>query len=187
MINSLNSRIQSCCRALRRGECIAYPTEAVWGLGCDPHNRHAVATILRMKQRPIYKGLILAAGHIDDFAFLIDRLAPDMRAKVASSWPGHVTWLVPHHNLVPGFISGNSDKVAVRVSAHPVVGALSKAFGGPIVSTSANPAGRPSALNQLEVRRYFRNEALVCASGRVGVEKRASRIIDAETGKVLRA
>lgn len=186
-MSPLNPRIQQCVRALHRGDCVAYPTEAVWGLGCDPFNQHAVERILRIKRRPVEKGLILAASDISAFAFLIKRLPAAIQAKVAASWPGHVTWLIPHYNLVPDYVSGSSNKVAVRVSAHPTVGALSAAFGGPIISTSANPAGQPSATRSFAVRRYFRQENLIYANGRVGSEHGASRIIDAETGEIYRS
>lgn len=179
-------KIQYCARAMQAGKCVAYPTEGVWGLGCDPWNSHAVNSILKLKNRPASKGLILISGDIHDFDFLLNALDQVTVEKIKATWPGHTTWLVPHLGLIPKFISGDSDKVAVRVSAHPLVAQLSKAFGGPIVSTSANPAGKPSAMNALQVRRYFSRHDLSIAPGRVGQQKTASSIIDACTGTLIR-
>ncbi len=183
-----SQNIKTCADALVDGKCIAYPTEAVWGLGCDPDNEVAVNEILRLKQRPVEKGLILVAADIEHFSFLLRDLPPITLDKMRARWPGHVTWLVPHHQRVRSFICGESDKVAIRVSAHPLVQALGRAYGQALVSTSANPAGLDPALTQDQVRDYFgENSALVYASGEVGLEQRPSTIIDAETGVVIRS
>lgn len=181
------AQIQTCVQALKQGRCIAYPTEAVWGLGCDPNHEQAVAEILRLKRRPVEKGLILAADDISAFSELIADLPADIVGKMHASWPGHVTWLVPHNSRVPAFVSGDSDKVAIRVSAHPIVRALSEGFAGPIVSTSANPAGSAEARTSDQVRAYFNaEERLVYAPGSVGAEQKPSTIIDALSGDILR-
>ena len=185
-LEASDHNIYACVSAIQCGECIAYPTEAVWGLGCDPTNLDAIREILRIKQRPPEKGLILVASDMAHIAYLLDGLERSIIDKMKASWPGHTTWLVPHKGSVPNLISGDSDKVAVRVSAHPVVQALCSAYGGALVSTSANPAGLPAALTESEVRHYFQQEPLVYASGKVGNEARASRIIDAHTGDILR-
>lgn len=181
-----HSNIQDCVNALKRGACIAYPTEAVWGLGCNPSDIDAIKNILRIKQRPMEKGLILAAASIDQVAYLLEGIESAILEKMKQSWPGHVTWLVPHNDKVSPWVSGDSDKVAIRVSAHPVVQALCSSYGAAIVSTSANPAGLPSACTEAEVKHYFSEEPLVYAPGTVGSEARPSTIIDAHTGKVLR-
>lgn len=180
-------KLQLCAHAILAGGCVAYPTEAVWGLGCDPFNRHAVETILRLKTRPVSKGLILISGCAAHFDFLLNDMDSRVCERIHTAWPGHVTWLVPHRGCVPEFVSGDSDKVAIRFSAHPVVRALSQRFGGAIVSTSANPAGLAPALNATDARRYFGNAPLLYAPGTVGKPNRPSRIIDALSGQTLRA
>lgn len=179
--------IQTCVNALKAGHCIAYPTEGVWGLGCDPNNKVALEEILRIKQRPIEKGLILIASDIAHFEFLLNDLPLSILDKMKARWPGHVTWLVPHKNRVSTNVSGNSDKVAIRVSAHPLVQALGQAYSAPFISTSANPAGLPAAETLEQVKAYFSSEPkLVFAPGEVGVAQGPSTIIDADTGKILR-
>jgi L-threonylcarbamoyladenylate synthase len=178
--------IDSCVQLLREGKPIAYPTEGVWGLGCDPADSDAVRSILELKQRPASKGLILIGSREQHFAELLHRLPGSIREKIIASSAQHITWLVPHGGLVSPLIHGDSDKVAIRLSAHPIVVALTEAFGSAIVSTSANPAGRPSALTAQEVVEYF-DGAIQCAPGEVGRSAKASTIIDAASGAIIRA
>lgn len=183
---SYNPRIQRAAHRLAAGGVVAYPTEAVWGLGCDPNNPEAVGRILALKHRPWDKGLILVAADIAQFAPLVERLDKGLQAQLTDSWPGPVTWLVPAAGLVPEWIRGRFDSVALRVTDHPIAAALSRAFGGPIVSTSANPAGKPAARSALGVRRYFRNQLDDITPGLVGERTRPSEIRDLLSGDVLR-
>lgn len=169
------------------GDVIAYPTEAVWGLGCAPHNECAVDTLLALKHRPVEKGLILVAATMAQLGSLITDLPAEQQRTLAASWPGPVTWLVPNNGSVPQWITGQHHTVAVRVSAHPLVQGLCKAFGGPVVSTSANPQGKPPALNRLTVQRYFRNKGVVTLPGTLGQQAKPSEIRDLSSGNILRA
>ena len=141
--------------ALHSGGVIACPTEAVWGLSCDPFNELAVAKLLNLKRREMSKGLVLVAAHESQLAHLLQGLQASARARLSLSWPGPTTWLVPHCHRVPHWVHGDHDTVAVRVSAHPVVRALCEGFGGVLVSSSANPAGSLPAHQGFQVRRYF--------------------------------
>src|SRR5690606_22186960 len=148
-------RIRLAARYLRGGGVIAYPTEGVWGLGCDPDNEDAVARLQALKQRDPAKGLILIAASIEQVRPYLGGLNQDQLRKLASTWPGAYTWIVPDNGAAPLWVTGGKPGLALRVSAHPVVRALCEAFGGPLISTSANPAGRPAPLSALRVRRYF--------------------------------
>lgn len=176
-------------RALRDGGVIAYPTEAVWGLGCDPFNEPAVQRLLQIKQRPVEKGLILIAGALAQLDGLVDwdALPVVRRDAVLASWPGPHTWLVPATARVPRVITGAHDSVAVRVSAHPQVVALCEAFGGVLVSTSANLAGQPAATRRAELDPSLLNRIDAVLIGEVGIRTTPSTIRDARTGTVLRA
>src|SRR5690606_26822027 len=129
------------------GGVIAYPTEAVWGLGCDPFDAAAVLRLLAVKQRHVDKGLILVASRPAQLDGLADwdALPRDRRDAVFASWRGPNNWIVPATTRVRRWIAGAHDGVAMRVSAHPVVAALCAAFDGVLVSTSANRAGEPPA------------------------------------------
>ena len=181
--------IEHTVSALRRGGVVAYPTEAVWGLGCDPLDETAVMRLLAIKQRTVDKGLILVAGSVEQLDGLVDwaTLPPERRDAVEAGWPGPNTWIVPCTARVPAWISGGHAGVAARVSAHPVVVALCTAFGRPIVSTSANLSGQPPAFS-----RYVLDPALLAqldavAPGETGGLAAPTAIRDARTGEVLRA
>ena len=182
----LSPLVLECGQAMSRGEVIAYPTEGVWGLGADPENVPAIKRLLFMKARPRSKGLILISGELSHFTQLLETLPSATVSAMKESWPGHVTWLVPHQNLVSPWVCGDSTKVAIRVTQHPTVKALSKVFGRAFISTSANPAGEPSALSADEVRGYFRDYPMLYAPGEIGGAVGASKIVDAETGETIR-
>jgi L-threonylcarbamoyladenylate synthase len=176
-------------RILRRGGVIAYPTEAVWGLGCDPRDGAATLRLLALEEREVDKGLILiAAGEAQLVPFVdFDALAESQRAAVRESWPGPNTWIVPASPGAPRWITGAHEGIAVRVTAHPGVIALCEAFGGALVSTSANRAGMPA------VATFDALDPAVVAGvdgvlqGETGGLERPSAIRDARTGAVLRA
>jgi len=173
---------------LHRGGVIAYPTEGVWGLGCDPFDEAAVLRILALKQRPVEKGLIIVAAGVDQIAALLESLTEAERATVLASWPGPTTWLLPDPaQLVPTWIKGKFATVAVRVSAHPDVVRLCRAFDGPLVSTSANPADAPPALSRLRVLTWFGRELDYVVPGRLGGQRGPSTIRDLHSATPVRA
>ena len=172
-------------RVIKSGGVIAYPTEAVYGLGCHPGNYQAVKRILRLKQRPVHKGLILIAADISQLEQYISFPDQTIREHVLTTWPGPVTWVLPARPAVPGWIRGNHDSVAVRVSNHPLVRELCSRTG-PIVSTSANPAGRPPARSLLKVMNYFGQSIDYILPGRTGLHRNPTEIRDAKSGKILR-
>lgn len=179
-------RMRLAADILHGGGVLAYPTEAVYGLGCDPFDARAVQRLLLLKRRPVEKGLIVVASRPEQLAPLLGALTPAQRAQLDASWPGPNTWVLPNRGFFPVWITGGPDRVAVRVSAHPVVQALCDAFGGPLVSTSANRAGRPPARTTLAVRLRFGAELDAIVSGDTGGAAKPTIIRDLETGRVLR-
>lgn len=169
---------------LRRGGIIAYPTEAVFGLGCDPDAAVAVRRILALKRRPESKGLILIAAGLEQLDPYVAPLDAGQRRRVQA---GRVTWLVPARPETPRWLRGAHDTLAVRVTAHPIAVALCRAAGMPLVSTSANPGGRPPARTALAVRRQLGQGVDLIVPGAVGGAARPSEIRDLLTGNVLRA
>lgn len=182
------SDIAEVTEVLRRDGVVAYPTEAVWGLGCDPRSEAATLRLLALKQREVGKGLILIAADETQLAAFVamDALDATQRAAVRASWPGPNTWIMPASASAPRWITGDHTGIAVRVSAHPGVIALCMAFGGAIVSTSANRAGQPA------VRAFAELDTAILASvdaileGETGGLDRPSVIRDARSGAVLR-
>lgn len=180
--------IAAAVRALHGGGVIGYPTEAVWGLGCDPFNQSAVQRLLAIKQRPLDKGLIMVAASVDQLNGLADwdALPTGRRDAVLASWPGPNTWIVPATGRVPRWITGDHDGVALRVSDHPVVAALCSAFG-PITSTSANPAGKSPARTREELDDLLVLQLEALVGGETSGLTSPTPIRDARTGEVLRA
>jgi len=180
--------MQQVIDALRRGGVIACPTEAVWGLGCDPFDQAAVMRLLAIKQREVAKGLLLVAAGTGQLDGLVDwaALPPDRRDAVLASWPGATTWVLPATARVPRWITGDHDGVAVRVTAHPQLAALCRGFGGPLVSTSANTAGEPPARGEAELDPGLRSAMDAILPGETGGLERPTPIRDARTGAGLR-
>lgn len=172
----------------RDGQVFAYPTEAVYGLGCDPQNERAVHKILTLKSREVEKGMILIAS---DFAqieayVLFDQLPLASQQTILASWPGPATWLLPKSTYTPDWISGDSNMVAVRVSSHPLVRDICQHLQQAMVSTSANPAGKPPALSIQEVKDYF-DDKLQIVEGDLGSQGSPSKIFHSLTMETIRA
>ena len=172
---------------LRAGDVIAYPTEAVYGLGCDPANDRALRAILSIKKRSADAGLILIAHSFDCLSPYIGVVSQEQLARAQATWPGHVTWLFPRSPSVSGLLAGSHKTIAVRITAHAVCRSLCAAFGGAIVSTSANPSGKPPAMNPQEVTAYFPDSLAGVVRGRLGGRSKPSEIRDLATGNLMRA
>jgi L-threonylcarbamoyladenylate synthase len=186
-VPELNPWILGCAvRTLRAGGVVAYPTEAVYGLGCDPFNEHAVLRLLAIKGRAVDKGLILIAADHDQLERLLLPCRADTLAPVLESWPGPSTWILPAHPRVPVWLTGGSGSIAVRVTAHPLAASLCRRFGGPLISTSANRSGRPPARTALRARRALGNRVDYFVTGPTGGAARPSEIRDARDGRLLR-
>lgn len=173
---------------LRAGRVIAYPTEGVWGLGCDPRNEAAVLKLLAIKERPVEKGMILIAADLKQLRpwLSLDALPVDRLAEALGSWPGPHTWILPASADAPRWITGEHDGIAVRISAHPPVIALCNAFGGPLVSTSANLSGRPAPRERDEFDPELLARIDGITTGETGGLQRPTPIRDARSGAVLR-
>ncbi|QJQ94498.1 MULTISPECIES: L-threonylcarbamoyladenylate synthase [Halomonadaceae] len=181
-----SASVSFAAKALRQGGVVAYPTEAVWGLGCDPCNDVALTALLRLKQRDPAKGMILIAGDINQFAPYLEGLPLELHAPLVASWPGPNTWLVPDNGHAHPLVRGGHDRVALRVSNHPLVQALCAAFEGPVVSTSANHSGEAPAMTADDIAECFGGELAAILEGELGGLERPSTIRDLVSGRVLR-
>ena len=178
-------RLCTLVRALKNGAVIAYPTEAVFGLGCDPGNEMAVRRLLTIKQRSIKKGLIVIAAEIAQLQAFIEPLSAADSKRLASTWPGPVTWLLPARHA-PVWLRGCHETLAVRVTAQPLVAQLCRAFGGPLVSTSANISTRPPARSALHVRRQLGSLVDDIVTGKTGGASRPTEIRDLRSERIVR-
>lgn len=184
-MSAIHTRLAVSC--LQAGGIVAYPTEAVWGLGCDPLDRQAVLRLLQIKNRAVEKGMILVAASMEQITHLLDPLSDEQREMLAQSWPGPVTWLIPDRTQrIPWWIKGAHETVAVRVSAHPEVKALCQQFGGTVVSTSANRSGYPPARSRLQLMKQLGEDVDYVLPGQLGGRNAPSTIRDLQTGSCLR-
>jgi L-threonylcarbamoyladenylate synthase len=177
--------ITTAAEQLKAGKVIAYPTEAVYGLGCDPLNEQAVMHLLHIKHRPIEKGLILIAASLQQLEpYLL--LNDEILARITPTWPGAVTWLIPAQASVPVWLTGEHNTLAVRVTAHPIAQQLCACYGGAIVSTSANASTEPALKTAAQVFTAFADSDIFVLDGKVGELAQETAIYDAMSAKRLR-
>ena len=179
-------------KALKQGDLIAYPTEAVWGLGCDPFNAKAVDKLLSLKGRTVDKGLIVVAANVDQCRLITQHLPPELRSRFQTHCERveptqrATTWVIPNNNAMPRWITGQFNTVAVRVSRHPIVVELCQAFDCMMVSTSANLSGQVAAQNRHQVEDTFLNRVQVYVDGSLGGQQQTSELRHLVTNEVLR-
>ena len=180
------AQIAEAAALLRAGGVLAYPTEAVFGLGCDPDNHAAFEKIFALKQRPPEQGVLLIASDFSQIADWIDAPAEAI-ARAQATWPGAHTWIFPRSPRVPEWVAGGHSGIALRITAHPAAAALCRAFGGPIVSTSANVHGQPPARSAEEAETMFSEGLEGVLHGPTGGLQRPTPIADAISGVIIRA
>lgn len=179
-------RLERAVRILADGGLIAYPTEAVYGLGCLPGERKTVERLLQIKNRSWRKGLILIASSFDQLSPLVRLPENDLREEVLASWPGPVTWVLEARRGVPAWLGGGRPSLAVRVTDHSLARSLCERLESPLISTSANRGGRPPLKRPLEVRREFGSEIDDILVGPLGAQIKPTEIRDGRSGKTLR-
>ena len=178
--------IREAVRRIAAGGIIAYPTETLYGLGCDPFNGPAVLRLLALKRRAVEQGLILIASHFWQVESLMAPLPTATRQHVM--YPGRqpVTWVLPCRAEVPYWMRGSHHSLAIRITTHPLAACLCDRWGGPLVSTSANIHGQRPATSPLSVRKAFRDELDYVLHDPAVATNRPSEIRDGITGAILR-
>ena len=176
-------KINEAAAWLHKGNIIFYPTEAVYGVGADPMNQAACASILDIKGRSSSAGFIIIASELQQLSSFIDSSV--MSQLVHFKWPKHTTYILPKSKQCPTWLVGQFSTIACRITQHPTTRLLCEAFGGAIVSTSANPSGLPPARTKQALIDYFGKKSAI-VSGRLGRAKKPSTIIDWATNQVLR-
>jgi L-threonylcarbamoyladenylate synthase len=188
MKSAVQNMVQA-VEALRSGGVVAYPTEAVYGLGCDPRQRAAFDKLFALKQRPPTHGVLLIGADFEQVAPYIDLMATPAAAieRARATWPGPHTWIFPRAAVTPAWLVGAHAGIALRVTAHPLAAALCRAFGGALVSTSANRHGEPPARDADGVRAIFGARVDAILQGDIGGLERPTPIRDAISGDFLRS
>jgi L-threonylcarbamoyladenylate synthase len=172
---------------LQAGEVIAYPTEAVYGLGCDPLNREAIYRILELKGRHAAAGFVLIASWFSQLEPWIAPLSPELIDRAMQAWPGPVTWLFPRAAHVPDYVAGSHPTIALRLTAHGPSRELCDALGSALISTSANPSAEVPARSAQQVADYFGDRIAGILDGELGNSDKPSEIRDLVSGNIIRA
>ena len=170
---------------IRSGKLIAYPTESIYGIGCDPFNENAVNKVFDIKTRPRSKPMILVASKISQLHKIIQ--ISKLTNEVRESWPGHITWIIPCKDECPPWLMERRNKtIAVRISSHPVIIEICKILGEPIISTSANKSNEQPISLSSKLIDAFNNEIDFLVKGELGNQDNPSIIKDMKTGLILR-
>lgn len=180
---------------LKQGKLLAYPTESIWGIGCDPFNKQAVDDLLALKNRPMHKGLIVITDTIERIENFLLHLPKCRQDEIQQSWQADIkqatTWLFDVNHLpltMPAWIIGRHHSLAIRKIAHPAIAELCALMNNPyrfLVSTSCNPDGELPAHDLTKAIEYFGKEIYYFKQDTLGLEA-PSQIRHSLTGQVVR-
>ena len=168
----------------KEGGVFAYPTEAVYGLGCDPDNEEAVERLLLIKNRPASKGLILIASN---FSQVEKYLQPLNKAQQAFTTPSDTTYIFPALDTAPKWLTGDFHSLAIRITKHSLVRELCETLNSALVSTSANLSGEPPAKSSIEVSNQLENKVDAILDGKLGDLLTPTVIRDSISGEIIRS
>ena len=184
----LERGIELAAEFLRSDGVVAYPTDTLYGLGCDSLSPKALARLLRVKGRSDDKGLPLLLADPDDVELVARPDSPHFHALANAFWPGPLTLVVEPVPGLPGPVLGPTGAVGLRVPDHEVPRALARALGKPIVGTSANPSGGPDPLTAQDVERTLGGAIDYIVDGGPARRGQPSTVVDitGERPKILR-
>ncbi len=173
---------------LNHGGLLAYPTEAVWGLGCNPFDESAVRDLFALKSRDTNKGVILL---FPSRAALLPYLTQASELNSIEENPLRpTTYIVNVNQRIPASVKGEHQRLAIRICQQPNVQAILEKINYPLVSTSLNPQGLQAAKYNFQVQRYFsralQNGDLAISKGSVGNALKPSRIFDIQQQTIIR-
>jgi L-threonylcarbamoyladenylate synthase len=172
-------------QVLTAGGVIAYPTETVWGFGCIPTYTQAVERILEIKGRSARKGLIIIAANQQQLMPWVANLSEKQWQTLSTQTERPTTWIVPASERVPPLVTGGRATIAVRITSHPQIARLCSQVG-PIVSTSANRSGKPVVVSRFQCIQQFASDVDWVLPGDCGSPGQSSRIVDMQTGQIIR-
>lgn len=185
MNSSFFSSLKYCVKKLNKNKVIAYPTESIFGLGCNPDSKVAVNKLLFLKKRNLNKGLILISGNYDQLKPYIIEKKIKNKKNILLKNKFFITYLVPAKLNVPFWLTGNSKYIAIRITKNKFAKNLCLFYKKPIVSTSANLSGEKPCLNREEIRNIF-GKNFPILNGFLGNKKKPSKIVNLLTGDILR-
>ena len=180
---TLKQQIKKGVAILKSGGMVAFPTDTVYGLGASANVPEAVARVYEVKGRPRNMPMPLLLARLSQIEDVAQSVSPLARLLARKFLPGALTLVLPKSRAVPDIVTAGGDTVAVRIPAHPVPAALASGLGAPLLGTSANLSGRPSALTAGEVYTQFGEQIDLVIDGGRSLGGRESTIVDV-TGEV---
>lgn len=163
---------------LKQGGVIAYPTETVYGLGCDATNPRAVQKLFDLKGRDSKVPIPVLIGELSQLPLYVEEIPESAKKLIQKFWPGALTLIFQAKNIFPEELLAKTGKIAIRISSHPIAQELTKKFALPLTTTSANRSGQPAASTPEEVEKYFKNEIDGILSGGELLASQSSTILD---------
>lgn len=180
----IKKQVEEAISVLKQGGIVAFPTDTVYGLGACATNQQAVERVYEVKGRPQNMALPLLLAHVSQISEVAEPV-PQIAWLLARNFlPGALTLVLPKSKTVPDFVTAGGTTVAVRIPAHPIPVALAEGLGAPVIGTSANLSGKPSALTAEEVYSQFGNKIDLVIDGGRCPGGRESTVVDA-TGETL--
>jgi L-threonylcarbamoyladenylate synthase len=170
---------------LARNEVVAIPTETVYGLAGNAFNEVAVKKIFEIKKRPFYNPLIVHIASIEKLNTVAESI-PDLAYQLAEKfWPGPLTLILKKKEIIPDWVTGGKNSVAVRVPNHPLTLKLLNALDFPLAAPSANPFGTISPTQAEHVANYFKDTIPLILDGGTCKSGMESTIIGFEDNKAV--
>lgn len=179
----ITKRIEDITTVFKQGGVFAYPTESVFGLGCDPENEVAISKLLAIKERPVHKGLILIAS---DFSQVEKYLQPILPSQIQFTTASETTYIFPALASTSTYLTGDFSSLAIRVTTHPLVRSLCTVLDSAIVSTSANTSGQPPAKSVEAVSDQLSKKIDALLDGELGKLSKPTQIRDSISGEIIR-
>lgn len=173
-LNFDSSALSQAAEFIRLNKTVIFPTETVYGLGANALSDEAVAKIFIAKGRPQDNPLIIHVSSIDMMEKLIDKpLNEQSKQLIKAFWPGPLTLVLKHSDLVPNSVCANLDTVGIRMPDHPIALKLIELAGVPIAAPSANISGKPSPTEAEHVLSDMMNRVdmiITATHSRIGLE-----------------
>ncbi len=164
--------------ALARGELVVFPTDTVYGVGCDYRQRQAIDLLYWAKQRPYEMPIPVLVSSLSHVQQVAQTLSDSFEALAERYWPGGLTLIVPRAPALPDLLTAGGDTVAVRMPDHPIALALIEAAGGAVAATSANRSGQPSPVTAADALADLNGRVHLVLDGGTCPQGVASSIID---------
>lgn len=175
---SFEADISRALEVLKSGGIILYPTDTIWGLGCDAANEDAVKRLYSLKRRADSKAMISLVDSLDTLCEWVETVPETALEEINKSGNRALTIIYDTPKGISNSLRAEDGSAAFRITRHKFSNTLCKLLGSPLVSTSANISGNPSPHSFMEIEEEIKAKAdYICHEERNNINERASRIL----------